>query len=73
MAATSSMATSTVAAVVAPASHRTVAAVVMAAPMPCAKRLGGPGTCFGSPGANFMAKRASGLSVGPVRTRAQKP
>ena len=73
VAASTSMATSTVAAVVAPASQAIVAAVVTAAPMPCAKRFGGPGTYFGSLPMSFIAARASGLSVGPVSTRAQKP
>src|SRR5215208_2394521 len=62
--------------VVAPASQTIVAAVVIAAPMPCAKRFGGPGTYLGSPSrgaATRVANRPSGLSVGPVSTRAQKP
>ena len=73
VAATTSRATNTPAAVVSPASHRIVAVVVITAPMPCAKRFGGPATYFGSPGATRIARRASGLSVGPVSTRAQKP
>ena len=68
---------STSAAVSAPKpSARTAAAVVIAAPIPCAKRFGGPATYFGGPrrGATTrIATRPSGLSVGPVRTRAQKP
>ena len=73
MAATTSIATSTPAAVVAPVKASTAAVVLITAPMPWAKRFGGPATYFGSPGATFMAMRASGLSVGPVSTRAQKP
>ena len=81
VAATSSIATSTPAAVVAPASHRIVAAVVIAAPMPCAKRLGGPGTYFGSTGrdlhreARQRAQSRPGQDAGPeaVGERNQQP
>lgn len=56
-----------------------IALVVIRAPMPCANLFGGPGqNC----GLTFLAKRGaktlvtncpSGLKVGPVNTRAQKP
>ena len=75
-AATTSSASSTSAAVVAPASTRIPAAVVKAAPMPWANRLGGPGTYFGRPSrgaATRIANRPRGLRGGPVSTRAQKP
>ena len=51
-------------------------AVENAAPIPWAKRLGGPGTGFFAPEPrrdHVLRDRPSGLSVGPVRTRAQKP
>lgn len=53
-----------------------VPATVSAAPMPCAKRLGGPGTNFGRP--SFGARKRwaihpSGDSRGPARTRPIKP
>jgi len=53
------------------------AAVVSVAPIAWAKRLGGPGvsrSANGSAGATTrVASWPSGLRVGPVRTRAQKP
>ena len=57
-------------------SARTAAAVVTAAPIPWAKRFGGPATYLGGPrrgATTLIATRPSGLSLGPVRTRAQKP
>ncbi len=49
----------------------------MAVPMAWANRLGGPGTGFGGQGrrgtTNRVATRPSGLSRGPVSTRAQNP
>jgi protein-tyrosine-phosphatase len=45
-------------------------------PIACAKRLGGPGTRRGGPrrgATTLVASWPSGLSVGPVSTRAQKP
>ncbi len=45
-------------------------------PIPCANRLGGLGTGLGGPRRGAIrrcATRPSGLSVGPVRNRAQKP
>src|SRR5215213_4521351 len=48
-AATSMTTSSTSTAPVAPSANATTAAVVMAAPTPCAKRLGGPGTILGAP------------------------
>jgi hypothetical protein len=71
-----SMPSRTSVAVVAPASAQIAAAVVIAAPMPCANRFGGPGTYLGAPrrgAATRVANWPSGLSVGPVSTRAQKP
>ena len=50
--------------------------MVSAAPIPWAKRFGGPGTRRGAPrrGATlFWASQPTGLSFGPVSTRAQKP
>ena len=57
-------------------SAATAPAVVMTAPMPCAKRFGGPDTYLGGPSrgaTTAVASRPSGLSVGPVSTRAMKP
>lgn len=54
----------------------TAPAPVMTAPMPCAKRLGGPGTSFAGPirgASTFVASSASGLRLGPATTRATKP
>src|SRR3954471_6590843 len=77
VAATTSRPTRTSAAPVSPnPSASTAADVVNAAPMPCAKRFGGPATYFGAPSRGAitpLASRPSGLSVGPVSTRAQKP
>jgi hypothetical protein len=50
--------------------------VVIAAPIPWANRLGGPGTGFGAPsrGATTrLASAPSGDNRGPVSTRAQNP
>ena len=50
--------------------------VLIAAPMPWAKRFGGPGTYLGAPSrgaATRVANWPTGLSVGPVSTRAQNP
>jgi len=50
---------------------------VTTTPIPCANRLGGPGTNFGLPrkrGAKTRcANQPSGLSFGPVSTRATNP
>jgi hypothetical protein len=49
---------------------------VITAPIACAKRFGGPATTFGVPSRGATTRVASwpsGLSVGPVSTRAQKP
>jgi hypothetical protein len=75
-AAATSITSSTSVAVVAPASHRISAVVEMAAPIPWAKRFGGTGTCLGAPSrgaATRVANWPTGLSVGPVSTRAQNP
>ena len=68
---------STSAAVSAPKPRASTAATVdTAAPIPCAKRFGGPATYLGGPrrgATTVIATRPSGLSLGPVRTRAQKP
>jgi hypothetical protein len=49
----------------------------MVAPIPCAKRFGGPGTYFAGNGRRgvitFVTSCPSGLSVGPVSTRATNP
>ena len=57
-------------------SASTSATVENAVPIPWANRFGGPGTGFEGPSRGaitFWASAPSGLSVGPVRTRAQKP
>jgi hypothetical protein len=76
VAATTSSARNTSATVVAPASQQIDPAVVIVAPSAWAKRFGGPATSLGAPSrgaATRVASCASGLSVGPVSTRAQKP
>lgn len=60
----------------APAKNKTRAVVETNAPMPCAKRLGGPGTSFTFPSRGvmtFTGRRASGEIRGPNSTRSQKP
>ena len=50
--------------------------MAITAPIPCANRFGGPGTGFLAPSRGaitFCAVQPSGLSVGPVSTRAQNP
>src|SRR5215217_1610992 len=59
VAATTSRASRTVVTVVQPSANAIAPSVVMAAPMPCAKRLGGPATSRG--GTRRGASRASGL------------
>jgi hypothetical protein len=57
-------------------SARTAPVPVIAAPIACAKRFGGPDTSFGGPSrgaATFVANSASGLSDGPATTRSTKP
>ena len=66
------------AAVVRPAPRASAAAASdSVAPMPWAKRLGGPGTGRGATGSRGVITRVTscprGLSVGPVRTRARNP
>ncbi len=61
-----------------PALTQTIrAAVLKKAPMAWAKRFGGPGVSLGAKGSLGAATRVanwpSGLSEGPVSTRAQKP
>ncbi len=58
------------------ANASTSAAVEITAPIPWANRFGGPGTGFFGPSrgaTTSIANRPSGLSVGPVSTRAQNP
>ena len=78
VAATTIIATSTRAARVASnATAATSAATLSVAPMPCANRFGGPGTHRGATGSLGVMTRVtswpSGLSVGPVSTRATNP
>ena len=77
-AATTSIPTSTYAAPAWPNPYaRTTAVTVSTAPIPCANRLGGPETGFSTNGSRGTRPRVtswpSGLSVGPVQTRATKP
>ena len=57
--------------------HSTTAVVENTTPMAWAKRLGGPATGRGATGSRGATTRVaswpSGLRVGPVSTRAQKP
>ena len=58
------------------ASAATAADTVHTAPMDWAKRFGGPGVGRGGPSrgaTTSIARRARGLSVGPVSARATKP
>ena len=78
VAATVIVATSTSANVVAPNAKWAInAAVDSTAPMPWAKRFGGPSTSRGASGragtTTCVASRPSGLNVGPAATRATKP
>ena len=76
VAAATSRTSRTVVTVVQPRASAITPSVVIAAPMPCAKRFGGPGTSFGRPSRGAItrdASSASGLSRGPVSTRAQNP
>jgi hypothetical protein len=55
----------------------TAAVTDRTAPIPCAKRFGGPGTGLAATPSSGVTTRVtswpSGLNVGPVRTRATKP
>ena len=77
VAATATIATSTIARPVAPASHATSAPTLSVAPMPWAKRFGGPGTSLAGTGrrgtTTRVTRRASGLNRGPASTRSTKP
>src|SRR5436305_15347832 len=68
---------STTSAAVCEAANASTSAVVdITAPIAWANRFGGPGTGLRSPSRGairFWAIQPSGLSVGPVSTRAQKP
>src|SRR5262245_53250604 len=73
MAATSTRAT----VVLSNTAHETSALTDSTAPMPCAKRFGGPGTSLGSTSRRgvmtFVTRRPSGLNRGPAASRATNP